>query len=241
MNSRLLSHAEALELIAKAQAGDEQAMAKMVEHNVALVKSIAKRFVYGGMEFDDVYQIGCVGLVKAIKNYCADFGVRFSTYAVPMIMGEIKRFARDDGAVKVSRSLKEASARILAARERLSYKLGRDPSIEELSADMDMSPEEIVFALDSLKAPVSLFEKADTDKSLPLMEKLESKESVDIVDRVLLSQIIGMLEAKERQLIVMRYYMDKTQSEIAEKLGISQVQVSRLEKKILLKMRNMAI
>lgn len=235
-----LPHEEVLSLIAAAQQQDAHAMEQLVTHNTALVKSIVKKFLGRGIEFDDLYQIGCLGLVKAITNYEAGFGVRFSTYAVPMIAGEIKRFLRDDGMVKVSRSLKELAAKAAAAQERLRRSLGRDPGIAELAQALSTAPEDVAMALEAARPHVSLFEPLyDEHSDATLMDQMQKESAPDIqmVDRILLKDLLSTLEARERQLIILRYFQDKTQSEIARLLGVSQVQISRLENRILQKLR----
>lgn len=237
-----LPHDETLSLLRQAHDGDADAEEQLVTHNSALVKSIVKKYLGRGVDFDDLFQIGSLGLVKAIKNYSEEYGVRFSTYAVPMIAGEIKRFLRDDGMVKVSRSLKEVSARASMVREALRRKNGADPNISEIAAVMNIEVEELVFALDSARAHVSLYEPIyDDDSSLLLIDRMEETEGDSdeaMVDRLLLKDMLRSLEPKERQIIILRYFKDKTQSEIARAMGVSQVQISRLETRILKKLRD---
>ena len=241
MNCVLLSHDETMELIASAQQGNEDALSALIEHNGALVRSLARKFLGRGTEFDDLYQIGCVGLVKAVKNYSMEYNVRFSTYAVPMIMGEIKRFLRDDGAIKVSRALKETAFRAMHAKEAFKDKHGREATIRELADELNISSEDLIFALDASKAPISLFEKAyDYENSkMLLIDKVVAQD--DMVDKIVLRDLLNRLEVKERQIIMLRYFQDKTQTEIAAIMGISQVQVSRLENRILEKLRKAAM
>ncbi len=242
MNSALLAHDETLVLIAEAQNGDGSATDKLVKCNSALVKSIVKRFLGRGVEYDDLFQIGCMGLIKAIQNYDASFNVRFSTYAVPMILGEIKRFLRDDGSIKVSRSLKETAIKALNIQEQMKDKLGRTPTINEISEAIGIPSEDIVFAFDAAKTPLSIYENAYDDSSVLLVDRMMTDESQqeELIDKILLKELIGKLDMQERRIIVLRYFQDKTQSEIASVLGISQVQVSRMESKILAKLRKYA-
>lgn len=235
----LLSHEESIRLIKLAQAGDANAQETLVLRNTALVKSIVKKFLNRGVEFDDLMQIGSLGLIKAIKGYDISFNVRFSTYAVPMIAGEIKRFLRDDGIIKVSRSLREKSFEIFGVKERLKLELKREPTIEELARRMNMSPEDVVFAMEAVRSPVSIFEPAfdDENSKTLLIDTMSEHDDNAIIDSILLKEMIQKLSPKERQLIMLRFFSDKTQMEIAEVLGVSQVQVSRLITKTLSKLK----
>lgn len=235
----VLKHEEALKLIKAAQSGSEEAKETLIVRNTALVKSIVKKFLNRGVEFDDLMQIGSLGLVKAVLGYDPSYEVRFSTYAVPMIAGEIKRFLRDDGIIKVSRSLREKSFEIFNMKERMKDELQREPTIEELAQRLEMSAEDIVFAVEAVRSPVSIFEPAfedETSKTL-LIDTMSEDSSGDMIDKILLKELILKLDPKERQLIMLRYYSDKTQMEIAEILGVSQVQVSRLITKIINKLK----
>ncbi|MGI5850841.1 MAG: RNA polymerase sporulation sigma factor SigF [Caldicoprobacterales bacterium] len=241
--SSLLSHRETMDFIKKAQEGEQQAVDILVEKNIALVKSIIKRFLNRGYEYDDLFQIGVIGLIKAIRNYDPQYNVRFSTYAVPMIMGEIKRFLRDDGLIKVSRSLKELANKSLAMKEQLKSVLHREPSIQEIADAVGSDPEDIVHALEASRTPNSIYDVVYEDDDNPIL--LIDKVSVDdaqmskVVDRVALKDVLSKLDERERYIIVMRYFHDKTQSDIASELGISQVQVSRIEKRVLIRMREL--
>ena len=235
----LLTHEECLHLIKRAQSGDDMAQETLIIRNTALVKSIVKKFLNRGVEFDDLMQIGSLGLIKAVKGYDASYDVRFSTYAVPMIAGEIKRFLRDDGIIKVSRSLREKSFEIFNIKEQLKVELKRDPTIDELAQRLSMSPEDIVFAMEAVRNPVSIYEPAfddDNSKTL-LIDTMSENDDNDMIDSILLKEMIQRLNPKERQLIMLRFYSDKTQMEIAEILGVSQVQVSRLITKTLNKLK----
>lgn len=237
----MLEHEETLLLIASAQAGSEDAKHKLLEHNSPLVKSIVRRYKNKGIEYDDLYQLGCMGFLKAIKNFDATFNVRFSTYAVPMISGEIKRFLRDDGYIKVSRALKVLSNKINTFIDEYKKINLCDPPLDMISKEFNIEPQEIVFALDSAKMPISLYEKNDdmSDRSQSLIDKLAADEdkSDDLLSKIMLKELIQELPEREKKIIVYRYFRDKTQSEIAKILGVSQVQVSRLETKILEKLR----
>lgn len=229
---------ETLELIKKAKTGDKQAQSLLVERNVGLVWSIVKRFQNRGYETDDLYQIGCIGLIKAINKFDDSFDVKFSTYAVPMIIGEIKRFIRDDGIIKVSRSLKELSNRIRVTKEIMTKELGHEPSINEISVRLDVAAEELVMAMEANCMPESLYNTVgESDSSnVLLIDKLNNEsndEEVDLVDKIDLRLVLNTLKPREKQIIVLRYFKEKTQVQIAKMLGISQVQVSRIEKKIL--------
>ncbi|MDR1619497.1 MAG: SigB/SigF/SigG family RNA polymerase sigma factor [Clostridiales bacterium] len=235
-----LNHDTAIKLIRIAQQGDEGALDVLVRHNAALVKSIVKRYLGRGVEFEDLYQIGCVGLIKAIKHYDEKFNARFSTYAVPMIAGEIKRFLRDDGMVKVSRPLKELACKAAAASERLRKQWGEDPGLDDIARETGAEPAEIAVAFDAARPHVSIYERAYGDESeTTVLDSLAGRGIDDsmVVDKILLKELLGALSAKERQLITLRFFQDKTQAEIAALMGVSQVQISRLEQKIIKKLR----
>lgn len=215
----------------------------MVKRNIALVKSIIKKYLNRGVDYDDLFQIGCLGLVKAIKNYDPAYQVRFSTYAVPMIAGEVKRYLRDDGMVKVSRSLKELAIKVAAAQEKLNLRFGREAGIMEIAEETGADPGDIVMALEASRPHASIYDPVYGDDSdACVMDKLASDEDCEsgIVNRILLKELLSQLDPRERQLIMMRYFMNKTQSDTAKELGVSQVQVSRLESKILKKLRDVA-
>jgi len=238
-----LSYQRTMELIPLAKEGDTEAMEELVRCNMALVRSIVKKYINRGVEYDDLYQIGSMGLVKAVKNFDPSYNVRFSTYAVPMIAGEIKRYIRDDGMIKVSRSLKELAGRAAAAQGELASKLGRDPGIRELAGYMGEDPEDISLAMDASRPHISIYEPAYGEEGDALvMDRLAGREDGDeaALDRVLLQQLMGILEPREQKIIMLRYFRDKTQSEIAASMGISQVQVSRLESRIMKKLRERA-
>ena len=236
--ARLLTQEETTALLRRVQQGDESAKETLVAHNLALVKSVVKKYLGRGVEYDDLYQLGCMGLVKAILHFDLRYEVRFSTYAVPMIAGEIKRFLRDDGMVKVSRSLKELAVRAMAVQDRLQKQGQPDPGILEIAKELDVSPEELALALDAGRPCVSLNEPIYEDEGAERQELLvDGVQETLLVDRLLLKQLLGELEPREKQIIILRYFRDKTQTEIAGMLGVSQVQVSRLESRIIKKLR----
>lgn len=230
-----------LALLGCAHQGDKEARDILTEKNMGLVHSIARRFQNRGVEMEDLVQIGSIGLLKAIDKFDTGYDVKFSTYAVPMITGEIKRFLRDDGMVKVSRSLKEEAARAYAVREELFLKTGREPALEEIAAELNIDREELVLAMESAVQIESLqktiFQSDGSGISLEDKLHQEKNQQEEVLDRLLLEQMLGMLEPKERELIYLRFFMEKTQTCVAKKMGMSQVQVSRLEKKILSRLR----
>lgn len=230
-------------LIQKSHDGDEEARAQLVEENVGLIWCVVRRFLGRGVESEDLFQIGSIGLLKAIDKFDFSFDVKFSTYAVPMISGEIQRFLRDDGIIKVSRSMKELAYKAFLARERLQENLHREPTLEELSSDMGVEKEELAMAMEASSEVESLYKPVyqKDGNEVPLLEKLEEKDCQEekVLNRMLLSKLLEELGKEERQLIYLRYFSNKTQTEIGQELGISQVQVSRMEKKILRRMREM--
>ncbi|MBQ2288025.1 MAG: SigF/SigG family RNA polymerase sporulation sigma factor [Lachnospiraceae bacterium] len=232
---------EFLELLLAAKSGDKESRDLLIEENIGLVWSVVRRFANRGHEMEDLFQIGVIGLIKAIDYFDTNYDVKFSTYAVPMISGEIKRFLRDDGMVKVSRSLKEHAWKIQKAREKLNQLNGREASIEELCACTGLEPEDVVTAMESGCEVESLNKIIYQSDGQPvrLVDKLvENKDSHgELIDKLLIEELMGQLNARERELIIMRYYCNETQSKIADYFGISQVQVSRMEKRILRQMR----
>ena len=232
----MLSFEETIKYIRLAKNGDINSKNILVSNNVLLIKSIVNRFKNKGVDYDDLFQLGSIGLLKAINNFDEKFNVKFSTYAVPMIVGEIKRFLRDDGEIKVSRLIKMQANEISKFIEKTLKEFGHEPTIEEISKNLNMDKEEIVFALDSRKMLVSLYEKVDDkdDKSQSLIDKIPSNYSEDEhIDKLILKSLINSLTEREQKLIELRYFRDKTQGEVAKILGVSQVQVSRLENKII--------
>lgn len=228
----MLEHEATLELIKLAQQGDDDAKEKLITENIPLIKSIVKRFK-GRLEYDDLMQLGAMGFIKAIQNFNADFGVRFSTYAVPMISGEIKRFLRDDGSIKVSRQLKTLSGRIAMYVEQNQRDGKNEPTIEELASHFEVETQEIVFAMDAQHYIVSLSSTAQDDDT-ELADRIADEQTLEgDLDKMMLKELIDKLPLREKKVIVLRYFRDKTQSEIAQELGVSQVQVSRIEGKVL--------
>ena len=238
MTRNLLEQSVTKELIIKAQDGDNTAKTELIEQNSPLIKSVIRRYRNKGVDYEDLYQLGCIGFLKAIRNFSDAFGVKFSTYAVPMIAGEVKRFLRDDGYIKVSRSVKSLASKINYYIEEYKNKNGDSPSIETIAEEFGIEAQEAVFVLDSAKFPVSLYDKTDDEHNRTLMDKLASKETVeDNLDRIVLKDAIQSLDEREKKIILLRYYRDKTQSEVARVLNVSQVQISRLENKILEKLK----
>ncbi len=237
----MLDNALVLQLVEKAQQGDQEAKSVLIEENSPLIKSVIKRFRDKGVEYDDLYQIGCMGFLKAIKNFNPEFGVKFSTYVVPMVIGEIKRFMRDDGSIKVSRALKSLNLQINRFIEEFVKNNQRTPTIEELSNHFQIEQQEIVLAMDSAKMPLSLYTPIEDDsESLTLIDRIEAQEDENskVLDNIALTELVKKLGTRDKKIILLRYYYDKTQSEIAKELNISQVQVSRLENKILTNLKN---
>lgn len=226
-----------LALIERAHQGDKEARDTLFRENTGLVWSIVKRFKNRGVELEDLFQIGSIGLLKAVDKFDTAYEVRFSTYAVPMIAGEIKRFLRDDGILKVSRSMKEICYKAYLVRDSLEKSKGGEPTLEEIAREMAVTVEDLVMAMES-GAEVESLQKTiyqGEGNDISLMDKIEEQRNgqEEAMNRLLLEEMLGILDAKERKLIYMRYFQDKTQTEIAKELGVSQVQVSRMEKKIL--------
>ncbi|MCL2703595.1 MAG: SigF/SigG family RNA polymerase sporulation sigma factor [Defluviitaleaceae bacterium] len=228
---------DTFELVRMAQAGDLEAKESLVKRNAGLIWSIARRFSGRGCDLDDLYQIGAIGLIKCIDKFDTEYGVKFSTYAVPMILGEIKRFLRDDGIIKVSRPLKEMAMKARYTHLMLQQKLGKPPTIDELAAAMETDSEELVLAMESGFEIESLHSVIGQGDGSPiyLIDRLGSDSGGDdnMVDIIALKQIISELDKKDRTVIVMRYFQDKTQTEVARAIGVSQVQISRIEKRVL--------
>ena len=237
----LLKEKQKVELITRAQNGDNLAREELINGNLRLVLSVIQRFTSRGENPDDLFQVGCIGLIKAIDNFDTSHLVKFSTYAVPMISGEIKRFLRDDGMIKVSRSLKELSYKAYLCQERMQEKFGRDPTIQEIAEEMHVDCEELTMALEAGGEIDSIYKSVyqKDGQEIQLVDKLaqQNQEEEKVLNHMLLRQLLNNLNKEERRLIYLRYFADKTQTEVGEELGISQVQVSRLEKKILKNLR----
>lgn len=226
-------------LIQSSQSGDQASRDLIVQSNLRLVWSVVQRFLNRGYEPDDLYQIGCIGLLKSVDKFDLSFEVKFSTYAVPMIIGEIQRFIRDDGTVKVSRSLKEMANKIRRAKEELSKNFGRVPTVNELAEFLELTPEEVILAQEASRTPSSIHETVYENDGDPitLLDQMADNNDTKWFDKITLKEAIEELDERERLIVYLRYYKDQTQSEVAGRLGISQVQVSRLEKKILQQMK----
>lgn len=237
----MLESSQVLQLVERAKQGDQQAKGLLVEENSPLIKSVIKRFIGKGIEYDDLYQLGCMGFLKAIKNFNPEFGVKFSTYVVPMVIGEVKRFMRDDGAIKVSRALKTLNLQISKYIDECVKTEGKSPNIEKIAQHFNVPQQEVVLAMDSAKMPLSLYTPIEEDgDGGALLDRIEPQEDENgkMIDNIALKEVIKKLCDRDKKIILLRYYFDKTQTEIAKQLNISQVQVSRLENKILEGMRN---
>ena len=236
----MLSLEDTLRHIREAKNGDEKSKEILIENNVLLVKSIVYRFKNKGVDYDDLFQIACMGFLKAIAGFDETFGVKFSTYAVPMIAGEIKRFMRDDGSVKVSRAIKQTAKTINLFVEERQIETGKQPSIKEIAQEFGLDEAETVFIMGSSKMPLSLYSAGDfkDGKERELIETLPaSDDQEDWLDRMLLRGAIDALSERDKKIIVLRYFRDMTQSEVAKTIGVSQVQVSRIENRIIKEFR----
>ena len=232
---------DTLTLINRAHQGDKLARDKILIENTGLIWSIVRRFLNRGHEGEDLFQIGCIGMLKAIDRFDTEFDVAFSTYAVPMIAGEIRRFIRDDGIVKISRKIKENQMKIMHQRENYINEKKHEPTIEELEKVCDLTKEEIVMAIDASRNVESIDkEMYSKDSAYTLMDLAEDDTNIEetVLNKIMVQQLMDMLESKERKIINLRYFKNKTQSQVAKEMGMTQVQVSRLEKKILNSMRN---
>ena len=236
-----LSSAQMNELMLRIRAGDEQARQEFIYGNLRLVLSVIQRFNNRGENVDDLFQVGCIGLMKAIDNFDVTLGVRFSTYAVPMIIGEIRRYLRDNNPIRVSRSLRDIAYKALQARDKLAAENQKDPTVDDLAKALDIPREEVALALEAIQDPVSLFDPVyhDSDDTLYVMDQVKDENDLDErwTSNLALQEAIGRLNERERKIINMRFFMGRTQMEVAEEIGISQAQVSRLEKNALGHMR----
>lgn len=222
-----------------AQTGCQNAKTRLLNENSPLIKSVIRRYCNRGVEYDDLYQLGCMGFLKAIKNFSSEFGVKFSTYAVPMIMGEVKRFLRDDGAIKISRATKTLAGQISYFVSEYKAINQKSPDVETIAKKFNIDMQDVVFAMDSTKFPLSIYEKTDDEGDQTLLDKIAAKENTDDqLDRIMLKDIISTLQERDKKIILLRYFRDKTQAQVAEELNVSQVQVSRLETKILSKIKD---
>ena len=240
-NLRVLSQKEMDELLKRSKTGDESARQALIEGNLRLVLSVIQRFDKRGESPDDLFQVGCIGLIKAISNFDPDKQVRFSTYGVPMIAGEVRRYLRDNSAIRVSRSIRDVAYRVLQCKEARTTDLGREPTIEEIARELELSPEEVNQALDAVCAPVSLYDPVYSDGGDPLtvMDQVRDTRNTDErwMEQISLRGAFQALGDREKQILSLRFYDGKTQMEVAGALGISQAQVSRLEKSAIGAMR----
>ena len=231
---KTLKDDEMVELLRRSQAGDQAARERLIEGNLRLVLSVIQRFLGRGENPDDLFQVGCVGLLKAIANFDVNLNVRFSTYGVPMIAGEIRRYLRDNSAIRVSRSMRDTAYRVLQAREKLQRENQREPTVEQIAKELDIPREEVVFAMDAVIDPVSLFDPVYSDggDTVCVMDQVRDTRNTDEswLDRIALREAVDKLSPREQRILAMRFYDGKTQMEVSGEIGISQAQVSRLEK-----------
>ena len=230
----LLKNSEMRSLIAAAQSGDNSAREKLISGNLRLVLSVIQKFSGRGESMDDLFQVGCIGLIKAIDCFDLSQNVQFSTYGVPMISGELRRFLRDHGAVRVSRSMRDTAYRVLQVKERLTAELGREPDVEQIAKELGLKRSEVVFALDAICDPVSLYEPvySDSGENVCVMDQIGDSRNTDEhwLEQIALGEAVAKLSEREKRILSMRFYSGKTQMEVAREIGISQAQVSRLEK-----------
>lgn len=238
---RVLSSEETDRLLKLAQSGDRAAREELISCNLRLVLSVIQKFTNRGENADDLFQVGCIGLIKAIDHFDTTLGVKFSTYGVPMIIGEIRRYLRDNSSIRVSRSLRDTAYKVLSARERLQTAHGREPTVEEISKELGIPREDIVFAMDAIVDPVSLYEPVYSDggDAICVMDQVRDTKNTDEswTEHIALGDAVSKLGERERTILAMRFYDGKTQMEVAREIGISQAQVSRLEKNAINQMR----
>ena len=231
---KVLKNDETMELLRKTKSGDQEARRQLIEGNLRLVLSVIQRFASRGENADDLFQVGCVGLIKAIDNFDVDKPVRFSTYGVPMIIGEIRRYLRDNSAIRVSRSMRDTAYRVLQERDRFIAENQREPTVEQIAKELDIPREEVVFAMDAIVDPVSLYEPVydHGGDAICVMDQLRDTRDTDEdwTDRIALKEAMKRLDPRERRILSLRFYEGKTQMEVSAEVGISQAQVSRLEK-----------
>lgn len=233
---KVLKEDKKLELIKKAHNGDKDARGEMIQGNLKLVLSVIQRFSNRGEPLDDLFQVGCMGLIKAIDNFNTDLQVRFSTYAVPMIIGEVRRYLRDNNSIRVSRSLRDTAYKAIQAREKLSNELNREPRVEEIAKELDMNKEDVVIALEAIVEPVSLYEPVYNEggDAIYVMDQIGDRNTPDSwMDEIMIKDSIKKLSQREKNILNLRFMLGKTQTEVAKEIGISQAQVSRLEKSAL--------
>ena len=236
--TKMLTNEETAELLNNAKQGSDSAKEILITRNSPLIKSIVKRYIGKGVDYDDLYQLGCMGFVKAINKYDSKYNVKFTTYAVPLIAGEVKRFLRDDGTIKVSRSVKTLYTKI---KRFLVTCQGREhsPSIDEIAIELEVTREEIVYAMEAAQMPLALFDKSDTGdgERISIAERTAAPITTDPVDQLMLKNMLAALDTRDRKVIILRYFRNQTQSQIAKTLNISQVQVSRIEQRVLSQFR----
>lgn len=238
---KLLSEGEKNELLKKSQAGDKAARDELVKGNLRLVLSVIQRFANRGENMDDLFQVGCIGLIKAIDNFDTTLDVKFSTYAVPMVIGEIRRYLRDNNSVRVSRSMRDTAYKAMQIKERIMSEQGREPSVEEIAKELDLRKEDVVLAMEAIVEPVSLYESVYSDggDTIYVMDQIGDKnDDSNWIDEILLREEIQKLSPREKRILTLRFMQGKTQMEVANEVGISQAQVSRLEKGALSKIKN---
>ena len=227
-----LKHEEMMDLIVKAQNGDEVAREQFIMANLRLVLSVTQRFAQKKQSADDIFQVGCIGLIKAMENFNVSYNLRFSTYAVPMIIGEIRRFLRDCSPLRVSRSVRDTAYHALQARQKIEYETGDSATLEDIAAALNLPLSDVVYALDGISDPISLFEPIyhDGDDTVLVMDQIESGADENALSRIDIDDAVSALGERERKILMMRFYEGKTQMEVSKEIGISQAQVSRLEK-----------
>lgn len=239
---KVLKNEEMEQLLLRSKEGDEQAREELIAGNLRLVLSVVQRFIHRGENADDLFQVGCIGLIKAIDNFNVDLDVRFSTYGVPMIVGEIRRYLRDNSAMRVSRSMRDTAYKVLQAKEKLLELHQREPTIEEIAGELGVRREEVVFALDAIADPVSLYEPLFSDPAgdtICVMDQVKDDRNTDEnwLEHIALREAIGKLSERERHILALRFFQGRTQMEVSAEVGISQAQVSRLEKNAITQIR----
>ena len=240
-NLKLLSEREKAELLKKSQAGDKAARDELVKGNLRLVLSVIQRFSNRGENLDDLFQVGCIGLIKAIDNFDTGMDVKFSTYAVPMVIGEIRRYLRDNNSVRVSRSMRDTAYKAMQIKERVMGEQGREPGVEEIAKELNIPKEDVVLALEAIAEPVSLYEAVYSDggDTIYVMDQIgDNNDDSNWLDEILLREEIKNLSPREKRILTLRFMQGKTQMEVAQEVGISQAQVSRLEKGAMNKIKN---
>ena len=240
-NLKLLSEKEKTELLKKSQSGDKNARDELVKGNLRLVLSVIQRFANRGENLDDLFQVGCIGLIKAIDNFDTGMDVKFSTYAVPMVIGEIRRYLRDNNSVRVSRSMRDTAYKAMQIKERVLGEQGREPGVEEIAKELGLPKEDVVLSLEAIAEPVSLYEAVYSDggDTIYVMDQIgDNNDDTNWLDEILLREEIKNLSPREKRILTLRFMQGKTQMEVAQEVGISQAQVSRLEKGAMNKIKN---